>query len=394
VFAAHLWGWPRGGFVGVDVFFVIAGFFVTDGLLRTAGETGTLSLGRFYWDRLRRIVPAAAVVLALTFAASIYVLPPPGAREVGVDALFALAFLANWHFAAQGAYSATATDLVSPLQHYWPLSIEEQFYFVWPALIFVISLIAVRWAWSRARWLVVTGAVMGVVVAASLAFAVYATASSPAWAFLNTFTRVWELGVGALLATATGALARIPAMLKPVLSWVGVGLIGAGMFLIGPDTAGFPAPWALLPVAGTALVIAAGVGGEPILQGLLRNRACTYLGDISYSLYLVHWPVIVLLGAMMATSAYYYATVLALAFGLALALYHLVENPLRYAGRQRAREIREEIKHGLYQPEQATKVAVVGALALLAVALITYAMRPDAYERGTHRPPAAVVQAR
>ncbi|MDZ4235051.1 MAG: acyltransferase, partial [Dietzia sp.] len=203
VFAAHLWGWPRGGFVGVDVFFVIAGFFVTDGLLRTAGETGTLSLPKFYWDRLRRIVPAAAVVLALTFAASIYVLPPSGAREIGVDALFSLAFLANWHFAAQGAYPATATDLVSPLLHYWPLSIEEQFYFVWPALIFVISLIAVRWAWSRARWLLVTGAVMGVVVAASLAFAVYATASSPAWAFLNTFTRVWELGVGALLATAT-----------------------------------------------------------------------------------------------------------------------------------------------------------------------------------------------
>ncbi|HEY9267074.1 MAG TPA: acyltransferase, partial [Mycobacterium sp.] len=102
------------------------------------------------------------------------------------------------------------------------------------------------------------------------------------------------------------------------------------------------------------------------------------------------WPVIVLLGTMMATSAYYYATVLALAFGLALAVYHLVENPLRYAGRQRAREIREEIKHGLYTPERATKVAVVTALALLALSLITYAMRPDAYQPGAHRPPASV----
>lgn len=390
VFAAHLIGWPRGGFVGIDVFFVIAGFFVSENLLRTTGETGDLPFRKFYGDRLRRIVPAATVVLILTVAASVFVLPPPGAREVGIDALFAFVFMANWHFAMDGTNVLAATDAVSPLQHYWPLSIEEQFYFVWPALIFVISLIAVREAWSHTRWLLLTGGVMGVIVVASLGWALYETEMSPAWAYLNTVARVWELGAGALLATAVGALSRIPVVVKPLLSWAGVGLISASMFLIDPGSGGFPAPWALLPVAGTAMVIASGVGGEPSFQGLLRNRVCTYLGDISYSLYLVHWPVLVLLGTMMATGVHYYACVLTLSFGLAIASYHFIDRPMRYASWGAVRDARRAMQDGLFHVERSTKIATVGALILLTVSVITYAIRPDRYAQSPTPAPCCV----
>lgn len=378
VIAHHLWGWPRGGFVGVDVFFVIAGFFVTVHLLTTAEYTGSVSLRAFYGERLRRIVPAAAVVLALTVAASALALPPPGGREVGVDALFAVAFAANWHFATQGVDWSSATDSVSPLLHYWPLSVEGQLYAVWPVPILVISLIAVRSAWSHARWLLLTGGLIGVTTAASLGWALYETATAPAWAYFSTASRMWELGAGALLATMLGPLARIPVAVKPVLSWAGLALIGAGMILIGEQSA-FPAPWALLPVAGALLVISAGVDGEPLFQGLLGNRVSTYLGDISYSLYLVHWPVVVVLATMMATSAHYYLAALALTFGLAIALHHLIEVPLRYATWEGVRQARHDLRHGLHQTELSTKLAAVAALVLLAVSLITYAMRPDAY---------------
>ena len=131
------------------------------------------------------------------------------------------------------------------------------------------------------------------------------TAAAPDWAFFSTATRLWELGAGALLATALGPLGRIPVAVKPVLSWLGVALIGASFVLIDAQS-GFPAPWALLPVAGTLLVLAAGVDGEPLFQVLLGNRVSAYLGDLSYSLYLVHWPVIVLLATLMSTSAHYY----------------------------------------------------------------------------------------
>ncbi|WP_234714150.1 acyltransferase family protein, partial [Mycolicibacterium chlorophenolicum] len=154
VLAAHLTGWPRGGFVGIDVFFVISGFFVTDMLLRSAEPTGTVSLGRFWLDRARRILPTAIAVLIATYVASLILLPDR-ARDIGIDALFSFAFLANWHFAARGAEPG------SPLQHYWPLSIEEQFYLLWPLLILAVTALVVRRAWSRDRWVGLIAATSG-----------------------------------------------------------------------------------------------------------------------------------------------------------------------------------------------------------------------------------------
>jgi peptidoglycan/LPS O-acetylase OafA/YrhL len=377
VFANHLWGWPKGGFVGVDVFFVISGFLITGNLLRMAETTGTVSFWGFYKNRIRRIVPAATVVLVITYLASVLVFQPFRSDQVGIDALFAFIFWANWHFAIEGTDYFHAGDAVSPLQHYWSLSIEEQFYFVWPALIFVVSVVVVRKAWTHTHRMQLAAAVMGVVVAASLAWAIYETATSPTWAYFNTFARVWELGIGALMAIAVSLLTRIPLMSRPVLSWVGLLLITASLFLIGDGADGFPAPWVILPVAGTALVIAAGVGGEPKYQEFLRNPVATHIGGISYSLYLVHWPVIVLLGALMDPGLYFYLCVVGLSFALAIASYHFVENPIRDAGMTKNRA---QKRQGRHWREKSSQYAAVSAASLLLIGLIGYILRPDSYQ--------------
>lgn len=388
VFAFHLFGWPRGGFIGVDVFFVISGFLITRNLLRMAESRGNVSFTRFYWNRVRRIIPAATAVLVVTYVAALLVFLPFRAHEVGVDAFFAFIFMSNWWFAAQATDYFAAGDAASPIQHYWSLSIEEQFYFVWPALIFLIGLVVARRAWTHSRRMALAAAVMSCIVVVSLGWALYETATFPTRAYFNTLGRVWELGVGALLATAVGVLARIPVAAKPWLSWTGLGLIGAGLLLITEGSVGFPAPWALLPVTGAALVIAAGVRGEPA-QRFLRNPASVYLGDISYSLYLVHWPVIVILGALMPRGAYFCLAAVALTFALAIASYHFVENPLRYIDRRRARATIHEIRRRRYRPLQSSRHAAGAVLALLSVGLAAYVLLPTAHSTEIPSPTAA-----
>lgn len=378
VFTFHLFGWPRGGFIGVDVFFVISGFLITGNLLRMAESRGNVSFRRFYWNRVRRIIPAATVVLVLTYVAAVLVFLPFRAREVGVDAFFAFIFMSNWWFANQATDYFGAGDALSPIQHYWSLSIEEQFYFVWPALIFLIGLVVARKAWTHRRRMGLAAAVMACVVALSLGWALYQTATWPTRAYFDTFARVWELGIGALLATAVGLLARIPSVVKPWLSWAGLGLIAAGLLLISEGSVGFPAPWALLPVAGSALVIAAGVKGEPV-QRFLRNPASVYVGNISYSLYLVHWPVIVILGALMPHGAHFYLAAVALTFGLATASYHFVEDPLRHSDLRTVRSTIHEIRRRRFRPQQSSHYAALALLVSLSVGLTAYAMVPTAH---------------
>ncbi|MCV7136623.1 acyltransferase [Mycobacterium hodleri] len=378
VFASHLWDWPPGGFVGVDVFFVISGFLITGNLMRDAEETGTVNFLDFYWNRIRRIVPAATVVLALTFGAATLVFQQFRAHQVGLDALFAFAFMANWHFAAEGTDYFAQGAAVSPIQHYWSLSIEEQFYFVWPAIIFVISVVIVRRNWPHSRRTAIAGVAMGFIATASLLWAIYETATTPTAAYFSTFARVWELGVGAILSIAAGSLAHLPTALRPLLSWLGLAMIAASLFLIAEGSPAFPAPWAILPVAGAALVIVAGVGGEPRFQAFLRNPVSTYIGGISYSLYLVHWPVIVIAGAIMDVGIYYYVVVLALASGLAIASYHGVENPLRRIDTDKIRNAIKDIRRGRYQAHRSSQFAAAAAMSFLLVGLLTFMLQPAA----------------
>ena len=331
----HAIGWPIGGFVGVDVFFVISGFLITGLLLRDIERTGRVSFRDFYGKRIRRILPAALLVLVVVTAAAFVVFNVTRAWQTVWDAVYSLVFVVNWHFAVQGTDYFHASDAVSPLQHFWSLSVEEQFYLVWPGLLLLLTfLLPAALRKNRARRmravrLTVAAAAM-IIVAVSFGWAMLQTASDPTVAYFSTLTRAWELGVGALLATAVPLLRRLPAVLRGLLGWAGLAGVVASFFLVDGGATPFPGPGAALPVAATAVLIAGGVGGGR--QGHLSpitNPVTVFLGDLSYSLYLWHFPVIVFFAVLLPTPGTS-TTVIVLATIAALAVvsYFLVEQPL------------------------------------------------------------------
>ncbi|MDT9593465.1 acyltransferase family protein [Nocardioides zeae] len=333
VIAEHVIGSPSGGFVGVDVFFVISGFLITGLMLREADRSGRVSLVGFYRRRIKRLMPAALLVLGVTVLTAAYLLPRTRAVEVAWDGIFAAFFTVNWRLAAVGTDYFAAGQPPSPLQHYWSLSVEEQFYVVWPLVIIaILALLPVGRTSARRRGLAI-GGFIAVAIVASLAWAVHESVANPTYAYFSTLSRAWELGIGALVAVVLHQTTRrVPAALAPVLSWVGVAGIVLSWFVIS-DATTFPAPGALLPVLSTALVLVAGAGQPAsfdVRVPVLTNRVFTYVGDISYSLYLWHFPVAILLLAVMPERSVTYVLVaFALTAALSVASYHLVEDPLR-----------------------------------------------------------------
>lgn len=384
VVLSHLFHWPQGGFIGVDVFFVISGFLITGSLLHTVEKTGRISFSSFYRRRIRRIVPAATLVLVLTVIAAYFIFTGTRFRSTAGDAVAAFFFVSNWRFGIEGTDYFNASGPVSALQHYWSLSVEEQFYFVWPAVILAIGVVASRKAWSRRSRVSVSAGVMGTAVLASFIYSMIDTASDPTWAYFSTLTRVWELGVGALLAITISWFERIPDALRPFIAWAGLVLIALGAFAISETGGGFPAPWAAVPVLGSALVIGAGVSGEHRFLQVLTNRFSTYVGDISYSLYLWHWPIIILLGALIDRDTYYYVACLLLMFGLAIAAYHFFENPIRKSNwlindSERAdRRVLDRSRWRLsaVKVSESDKSIAVGALALVTLGIAAIALVP------------------
>ena len=330
VIANHLFEWPSGGFVGVDVFFVVSGFLITGVLLREYERTGTISFTGFYIRRIKRIAPAATLVILVTLAAALFLFGRPRFVETAIDGVWAFLSGANWRFALAGTDYFAQGQPPSPFQHYWSLGVEEQFYLVWPWLMLGVLVLAIRVIGvHRRRTRVIVGVAIGVIAVASVVWAIIETQGNATTAYFSTFSRAWELGVGALVAVAGGRLAIRNAVVRAVLAWVGVAAIVASLFLV-PQAPGFPAPWALLPVLATALVIAAGVGGPQRFVWPLTNPVSRYIGDVSYSLYLWHFPVLVLLVALLPSdSVAYFVIVIALTAILSVLSYHLVENPLR-----------------------------------------------------------------
>ena len=325
VIAAHVFQVPAGGFVGVDVFFVISGFLITGLLLRESGRTGTISFRRFYERRAKRILPAAVVVLVATTIASVALLGKKGGIGVGIDALYSAFFLGNWRFAAEGVdYFAQGTP-PSPLQHFWSLGVEEQFYLVWPWVMLAIIVFAASRGWSALRARRLTRTLIVLLTAASFGWALYETQANHAFAYFSTFSRAWELGIGAVLAF----LPALPLGLwwRRAMAWVGIAGIAASLVVVTESSPLWPAPLGLLPVISTALVIAAGT--DP---WILSNRVATYIGDISYSLYLWHFPIAILgVTILPAGSLVYYAAALVAMFAASILSYHLIENPARRA---------------------------------------------------------------
>jgi peptidoglycan/LPS O-acetylase OafA/YrhL len=329
VIANHLFGYPTGGFVGVDVFFVISGFIITSMLLRQHEQKGKISFVDFYRRRVKRILPASVLVLVVTVVASFVVFRAARAGTILTDGVWSLLFAANWRFATAGTDYWADDGTVSPLQHYWSLAVEEQFYFVWPLLLLGTFAIAHKLHLPATSSRKVLFLVLGALTVTSFGWALLDTADNSAWAYFSTFSRAWELGVGALLAIAAGAARMIPNMARPAMAWIGLGGIFASFFLLSSSSP-IPAPGVVLPVLSTALVLAAGTGGTQKFLSPLTNRAAGYIGDISFSLYLWHFPAIVLIEALVRErSITYFALVLLTTLVLSVASYHLVENPIR-----------------------------------------------------------------
>jgi peptidoglycan/LPS O-acetylase OafA/YrhL len=352
---AHVPG-LTGGYIGVDVFFVISGFLITGLLTRERERTGTISILKFYGRRMRRIMPAAALVLIVTVLASYHWLGYIRGAHTAADAEWSSVFLANFHFAGVGTSYLHATEAPSTLRHFWSLAVEEQFYVVWPAL---FLLLGVLHKVVRNRLMMIIP--VGVIVAASYVFSIVYTGQDATAAYFSPFTRACELAAGALLALLATETARMPRRLRTILSVAGMAGIIVTAFAFTDDTT-FPGAAVAIPVLATCAVIA---GGGSALDGVYRVKPIQLIGLWSYSLYLWHWPVLIIaeenLGHVPA--AWIRVLLVAGSVALAAATYYLVENPIRNAGLLRRRAV----------------VSIALGLVLIAAVVVV-----GAYEVGSH----------
>ncbi|MGY1739066.1 acyltransferase family protein [Geodermatophilus sp. SYSU D00684] len=325
----HVLGRPSGGFVGVDVFFVISGFLITGLLVRERERTGRISFRAFYVRRARRLMPAAVATLAATSLAAWLLFLGGRFQETLTDAAWALAFGANVHFAQQGTDYFQQTAAPSPVQHFWSLAVEEQFYLAWPLLILLVVAVAGRGRSARP----LLAAAFLAVVAASFLWSVHASAVSPATAYFSTFTRAWELGAGALVAVTATQLRRLPGALRAALAWAGLlGVLASATVITSADP--FPGSVAALPVLSTVLLVAFGEApGGPGTRWVLGSVPARFLGRISYSLYLWHWPVVVFTAAVLGAGTVTTAVVaIVVSLVLATVSYAAIEQPVLHSG--------------------------------------------------------------
>jgi peptidoglycan/LPS O-acetylase OafA/YrhL len=377
-----------GGYVGVDVFFVISGFLITCWLLGRSLVRGRVPFASFYAARARRILPAAALTLVAVCAASALYLNSVRALAAVHDAVWAAFFAANVHFAQVGTNYFAQDNPPSPIQHLWTLAVEEQFYLVWPLLLAVFMALAAgrrTAAPSRAP----LALMVGVAVAASFAWSIHQTADAPVAAYFSTAARAWELGVGVLLAVCAPAIARVRPSVRAALAWVGLAGIAVATVAYGQATA-FPGDAAALPVLGAALVVAGGIG--PAASGgagaLLSRRPLPLIGDTSYAYYLWHWPVLVIVAGYAGhdLSTLQNVGLMVAALVLSRLTYLAFENPLRHADRLRAPG-----RALLLWP--ASVAAVLLAVALSSSSLPTYATAAPRLLLGAHASPAAPADA-
>ncbi|HEX3976353.1 MAG TPA: acyltransferase family protein [Solirubrobacteraceae bacterium] len=375
VIANHFAGWPKGSFVGVDVFFVISGYLITGILVREFEARQAISFSGFYARRIKRILPAGLFVIGATVCATRVLAGIDRYHFAAKDAIAAVLFAANWHFAQTGINYFDQSLPPSPLQHYWSLSVEEQFYFVWPWLMLGLLLTGLRLRlWREQHTRVVAGVAIAVISGASLVWAFAETARDPRAAYFSTFVRAWELGLGALVAIGAQRIARAGGgRARLVVAWAGLLGVLVSLFVV-PTTSGVPAPWLLLPTLGTAAVLAAGAGlsGRSLLP--LTNPVSQYVGKLSYSLYLWHFPVAVLIVTVVPQySVAYWLAGLALIFGLSAASFHLLEDPARRGTWFRRRPGRVPVPDGgwLRYAAACAVTAVLAGAGLLAVRAIS-----------------------
>lgn len=291
----HLVGTPAGGFIGVDVFFVLSGFLITGLLVREAERTGRISLHDFYVRRARRILPAAVLVAVVTVATSAVLFLHNRTVQVFWDGVASMLFVQNWHLIRASTSYFADDGSGSPLQHYWSLSVEEQFYIVWPWVVIAVVAVTLR---HPARRVPVLVALLAGATALSFWIAVVESAQTPARSYFSIESRMWELGVGALVALLLPRFRAIGVRVGSVATVSGLVVLVTAAVTISPDLP-FPGPWALVPVVGAVLVIVGGSGGVLRVAVPLTNPVSRWIGRVSYSVYLWHWPAIVLVGAVL-----------------------------------------------------------------------------------------------
>ncbi|SHG86554.1 Peptidoglycan/LPS O-acetylase OafA/YrhL, contains acyltransferase and SGNH-hydrolase domains [Geodermatophilus nigrescens] len=317
-----------GGYVGVDVFFVVSGFLITAHLLREVERTGRVRLAQFWARRARRLLPASLLVLVASAVATVVWVPQTywqgWLREVGASALY----VENWLLAGDAVDYLAHTNAASPAQHYWSLSTEEQFYLVWPLLVVAAAWVAVRAGVHRR---LAVGVLFGALTVGSFLYSLATTVSSPPDAYFTTPARAWEFGLGGLLALVAATPPEGREKLRTLVSWAGFGAIAYSAFAFTALTP-FPGTAALVPVLGTVAVIWAGAPRWDWSPTTLADFGpVRFLGDVSYSAYLWHWPLVVILpfalGHEMGTTAK--LAVLAATVVLGWATKVWVEDPVR-----------------------------------------------------------------
>ena len=311
--------WVSGGFIGVDIFYVISGFLITGLLLREIERTGTINFKEFYARRFKRLLPTSFFVLLVTAVASWLLIPATMRSSLGRDIIAASLYVSNYLFAWWQADYQNLDATPSPVIHYWSLAVEEQFYLIWPLLILFFFIAATKF-----KKKIFLTFLVAAVTALSFIFSIYQTETLPIWAFYSLPTRAWELGLGALLV-----------LLPPIKTKKLVGLLGfifvfVSAFIFGETTA-FPGVNAVLPVLGTVMLIATINSWPPFLNDVANSRLFQWLGEISYPLYLWHWPLLVLPSTYFARPLEVYERILAIVATIVLAdlTHRFIEEPFR-----------------------------------------------------------------
>ena len=305
-----------GGFIGVDIFYVISGYLITGLILREIENTGTLDLKLFYQRRIKRLLPTSVFVLFATAIAGMFALPAITRDALGRDLFAAATYVSNYLFAWWQNDYQNLDATPSPFIHYWSLAVEEQFYLIWPIFILFLSKYGKR------------AVLYGVVVssALSLTLSIYQTQTSPIWAFYSLPTRAWELGFGALLLFVPSNFWK-----NRFLPWLGFAGIAVSTLQFDETTA-FPGSKALLPVLSTVILIGSIAVWPRFFNDLSNNRLSQWLGAISYPLYLWHWPALVLPSSALGRPLHIAERLLCILLTVILA--HLtskyIEQPLRH----------------------------------------------------------------
>ena len=321
-----------GGYIGVDVFFVISGFVITGLLLRQSASNVLGNLGKFYARRIRRIMPAATLVVIGTLIASFYWIGPFSSQPLLSDVRWASLFSANFHFITVGTDYFSQSLPPSLILHYWSLAVEEQFYFVFPLILFTTAAV-----FGLRRHRAILSALLAAIVASSAVWSAVQTAHNPVSAYYSPFTRFWELGVGALLAALPTAWVIKNKYVVLIGQWVSLVLIfGAAIKLT--DTSAVPGVltwWAVAPAG--FLLWTGGSTSLALPSGWFSKQPLRYIGDISYSLYLFHFAwlnipvqyVLLKYGQVTNLSAISRIEQIVGALICAAVSYHFFENPIR-----------------------------------------------------------------